>query len=253
VKQGDKIRITAVSYTNTIPFIFGLNYFPGMAGSTELTLLPPAMCAEAWISGDADIALVPVGAMDDRDLDLMCCEWCIGAENAVESVLLLSHEPVDQLSTIFLDTESRTSVLMTSILCKHHWHISPELKPLTVQHGYKTEPHTGMVLIGDKTFGLASEYPYVVDLASAWQQMTGLPAVFACWLTRERVPLASRMMINEALAWGVAHIPDAVSALLNSQLNDNEAIRYLTQCISFRLGEQQKEAIHTFFALRNTL
>lgn len=253
MKDADKIRITAVSYTNTIPFIYGLSNFPGISGRTELTLLPPASCAKAWISGAADVALVPVGAMQDKDLDLMCCQWCIGAENAVESVLLLSNEPLNQLKTIFLDTESRTSVLMTSILCKHYWHIRPELQPLQIHYDLNLKPHTGMVLIGDKTFGLAPEYKYTVDLATAWQQMTGLPAVFACWLTRENVPYAAKELINDALAWGVARIPDAVRALSKASLNEDQVIRYLTQCISFRLGERQKEAIQTFFSLRNTL
>ncbi len=248
-----KLRITAVSYTNTVPFIYGLTRFPDLSEKIELTLLPPALCAEAWESGAADIALVPVGAMQESDLDRMCCQWCIGAERAVESVLLLSDEPIGHLKTLYLDTESRTSVLMTSILCKHLWHITPELKPLRMHDGFRPGPGKGMVLIGDKTFGLADSYPHVTDLATAWQQLTGLPAVFACWLTREDVSPEMRGEINEALSWGVSHIREAVQASAQIRLPEEEAVRYLTECISFTLGIRQQEAVKTFFALRRSL
>lgn len=247
------MKIAAVSYTNTIPFIYGLTQYPGIAEKTDLLLLPPASCAEAWLSGEADMALVPVGAMSREDLAQMCCQWCIGAEGAVESVLLLSDEPLQNLKTLYLDTESRTSVLMTAILCKNLWHIAPEMKSLRMKPGFRPETGTGMVLIGDKTFGLAGKFLYSIDLASAWQQLTGLPAVFACWLNRKQVSTEIKHEINEAFGWGIAHIREAVEHAGNLQIQKDEAVRYLTQCISFRLGEAQKEAIQTFFTLRDAL
>ena len=52
---------------------------------------------------------------------------------------------------------------------------------------------TGAVIIGDRTFGLTS-HPYQYDLAEEWQNFTGLPFVFACWVSN--VPLEEKF-INE--------------------------------------------------------
>lgn len=245
--------MVAVSYTNTIPFIYGLTHTPGIAEHIDLRLMPPAACAEAWLAGEADVALVPLGAMDGQDLRDVCCHWCLGAEGPVESVLLLSDSPLSEISTLYLDKESRTSVLMTSMLCKFHWKINPALLPLDDTSAFHPAGGEAALLIGDKTFRLPRAYRYTTDIAESWQQMTGLPAVFACWLTRRDVPDETRQSINEALAWGVSHTEEAVRDAQNLILTPAEAIRYLTQCISFRLGTRQYEAIQRFFDYRDRL
>ena len=50
-------RIAAVSYLNTIPFIYGIRHAGNLRA--ELLLTPPALCASNFIDGNADIALLP--------------------------------------------------------------------------------------------------------------------------------------------------------------------------------------------------
>jgi chorismate dehydratase len=244
------IRVAAVSYTNTIPFIYGLTRFPEITITPELILLPPAQCAEAFYTGAADLALVPVGAVRDEDLERLCCNWCLGATGAVETVLLLADTPLDRLHTVYLDSESRTSNLLVQILAKYYWNIQPAFLPGNKSANIKPTVGEGVVLIGDKTFGIRKAFRYAHDLAEVWQHYTGLPFVFACWMSAPEVDSGVREGFDQALQWGVAHIDEAVNVLNSSILSEEQVRRYLTQSISYHLDDDKREAIKLFNNLR---
>ncbi len=63
-------RIAAVSYLNTIPFIYGIEHANNLRA--ELLLTPPALCAENFAAGKADIALLPA-AVFPRSKASSCC------------------------------------------------------------------------------------------------------------------------------------------------------------------------------------
>ena len=62
----EPLRISAVSYLNTFPFVYGLKQ-SGLLTNFDLSLDVPSMCAEKLKNGQADIALVPVGALPEID------------------------------------------------------------------------------------------------------------------------------------------------------------------------------------------
>ena len=53
------VRITAVSYLNSVPFVYGIRR-AGIFLPCELVLAPPSSCAQAMSQGLTDIALVTV-------------------------------------------------------------------------------------------------------------------------------------------------------------------------------------------------
>ena len=53
------VRITAVSYLNTIPFIYGIENSL-LSYNIELSLDYPTICADKLINDEVDLALVPV-------------------------------------------------------------------------------------------------------------------------------------------------------------------------------------------------
>ena len=53
------VRITAVSYLNTIPFIYGIENSL-LSHNIKLNLDYPAVCADKLINDEVDLALVPV-------------------------------------------------------------------------------------------------------------------------------------------------------------------------------------------------
>ena len=86
----DKIRISAVKYANTYPFIYGL-IESGFEKRVILETDHPADCAAKLISGRVDIGLIPVAALPMLNKYYIISDYCIGANSNVRTVLLLSN------------------------------------------------------------------------------------------------------------------------------------------------------------------
>ncbi len=238
------IHITAVSYYNTLPFIYGLTH-SGLLSGFNLSLDVPSECARKILNDKADIGLIPVGALPSIIGYKLLGNLCIGADNDVKSVLLLANTELNRLKTIYLDTDSRTSVNLVRILAKRYWGISPHWKSLSQLEG-KPAPDEGMVLIGDKTFGLCGQYPFCYDLAGEWIKFTGLPFVFAVWVSKNNVPADFESAFQAALSWGVAHREESVAIAGKLHITEQQLISYLKNDISYPLDQQKIKGMELF-------
>ena len=118
-----KTSIAAVSYLNTVPFIYGIRHADKL--QAELLLAPPSACARNFIDRKADIALVPAGALPLMDDAEIVTNYCIGAEKSVRTVTVMSNVPIGEATVIHLDSHSMTSALLVRILAAELWHIRP--------------------------------------------------------------------------------------------------------------------------------
>jgi len=112
-----------VGYHNTLPFLHGLR---AQADAYDLILDVPSECLSYFDRGEADVALVPIGALLVHDDHRVITDYCIGCVGAVETVCIYAHRPIGELDKIFLDSDSRTSQVLTKILCRNHWNIDVE-------------------------------------------------------------------------------------------------------------------------------
>ncbi|WP_374951428.1 MqnA/MqnD/SBP family protein, partial [Mucilaginibacter sp.] len=80
-----KIKISAVSYTNTKPFLYGLQH-SDIINEIDLSLDMPADCAQKLIDNQVDIGLIPVAATLNLPQWEIVSAYCIGAVGAVNSV-----------------------------------------------------------------------------------------------------------------------------------------------------------------------
>jgi chorismate dehydratase len=240
------ISVAAVSYLNTIPFLYGIRHSEEL--SANLLLSPPAGCAEAFDSRAADIALIPVGGLTSLtgdDFDIVT-SWCIGADGSVRTVVLVSNSPLKEIRRVWLDGHSRTSVALARVLAAKRWHITPEWMPLddySVLDG--PAPGDAFVLIGDKVFEHEGEFANTWDLASEWQAHTGMPFVFAVWVARKSVPGNVIDALENALTLGVERVYEAI---LESDFVDRPyAYEYLTGNIDYFFDEQKRMALQRFW------
>jgi chorismate dehydratase len=231
--MNDKIRVTAVSYLNTKPLLYGLFKSP-VAAELDLQLDIPSICAEKLRSGQADLGLVPVAILPELTQAYIVSDYCIGAEGAVKTVCIYAEKPLEELKTIYLDYHSRTSVELARILVREYWKVGAELLPAKPGFENKIQGDTGALLIGDRTMGLESKYPYVYDLGEAWLQHTGLPFVFAAWVSTKPLDPAFIQRFNAALKTGLDYIPDF------------DLSTYFTKYISYPLTQGKKEALRLF-------
>ncbi|NQX96939.1 MAG: hypothetical protein HRT73_03545 [Flavobacteriales bacterium] len=97
-----KIKVSAVSYLNTLPFIYGINNSEVMEG-IDLSLDIPSDCAKKLLSGEVDLGLVPIAILPQLKEYHIISDYCIGAEGKVDSVALYSDVPLNEIEYIYLD------------------------------------------------------------------------------------------------------------------------------------------------------
>jgi chorismate dehydratase len=238
-----KIRISAVSYTNTKPFLYGLQH-SAIAEQIDLSLDIPADCAQKLIDDKADIGLIPVAATLSLPHWEIVSAYCIGAVGAVNSVFIFSNCDIKDIKRVQLDPQSRSSNNLARVLLKNFWQIQPELITDADDYAISTDPHTAFVQIGDRTFGKTDSYPFVYDLSEEWQKFTGLPFVFAAWIANKPIPAEFIKEFDAALRLGLAHRTELLKELPHRADFDLED--YLMHRLDFDLTEDKKTALYLF-------
>jgi chorismate dehydratase len=246
----EKIRISAVKYANTYPFMYGL-LENGFDKKTALETDHPSDCAAKLISGKADIGLVPVATLPLLGEYHIISDYCIGANGEVRTVLLLSNCPFEDIETVYLDYRSRSSVALSKVLAKNFWNC--EFRWMNTSKGFDFR-NIGMteavVLIGDQCFEYEKSFRYHIDLASEWHVSTGLPFVFACWVANRELDSNFVSEFNAALGTGVGNMEAVVKKFGKTGVITGETLfQYLTKNIDFIFNDEKKRGMELFLQL----
>lgn len=233
----NKIKISAVAYTNTKAFIYGIEH-SSIINKIDLSLDIPSDCAAKVISGEVDMGLMPVAAIPFVPNANIVADYCIGSDGAVNSVFIFSELPVEEIKTLKLDAHSRTSNNLAKVLLKFHWKQDVEF---TTDLNTKTD---AIVLIGDRTFGKKNEFPFAYDLGEEWKNFTGLPFMYAAWVANREIPQAFKTEFNAALKLGLSHRQEVLKELPKTPNFDLED--YLYHKLQFEVTEGRKKALKLF-------
>ena len=98
-----------------------------MKDELDLLIDYPANIARLLLTDEIDVGLVPVAIIPSLKEHHIIADYGIGCDGAVASVCLFSDVPLNEIKSILLDYQSRTSVALLKVLLKEHWKISPEL------------------------------------------------------------------------------------------------------------------------------
>jgi len=246
----DKIRISAVKYANTYPFIYGLRE-SGFDKKVILETDHPSDCAAKLITRKVDIGLIPAASLDQINEYYIISNYCIGADGDVRTVLMLSNCSFDDIETIYLDYRSRSSVALSKVLAKNFW--NREFRWMNTSKGFDFRNiglKEAVVLIGDQCFDYEKSFRFKIDLASEWKAFSGLPFVFACWTANRVIEESFLSEFNQALMLGVSNIEKVVLKLGNEGSIQGEILRkYLTENIDYLLDEPKKKGLRLFLDL----
>lgn len=241
-----KIRIGAVSYLNTKPLLYGLENSP-IKDDIELILDYPSNLVMALKSDQIDIGLIPVAALIDLESYHIVSDYCIGTDGEVASVAVFSEVPMDQIETVILDYQSRTSVMLCKILFEHHWkktvkfvHASDET------YIQQIKGNVAGLVIGDRALKIRSKFNFIYDLGLGWKEMTDLPFVFAVWVAKKDIDLAFLKVFNEANRSGIESIK-LVSSLWN--FPEYSLDKYFNNNISYTLNLEKHQGMNHFLEL----
>lgn len=243
-----KISVSIVNYTNTLPFKWALKQSP-LIHQIDLQEDMPSICAQKLKFKQVDLALVPIVLLNELSQYFIETNYCIGANGHVESVKLYSQIPLNEINTITLDYQSKTSIALTKVFVHFFWKIKVVF--LEANPGFENEINgkNAAVVIGDRTFAMNGNYNYEYDLAAEWKKFTGLPFVFAAWVSTKKLNTQFLENFNDVLKFGVQHIKLAVynDASIGNEIKI-KTMRYLTHCIDYDFNPDKKKALALFLS-----
>ncbi|HVT85800.1 MAG TPA: menaquinone biosynthesis protein [Chitinophagaceae bacterium] len=241
-----KIRVGTVNYLNTKPLEYGLKKPPVM-NMIELIEDYPAHLADMLMLGKIDVGLIPVAAIPKLSEYHIVGDYCIGTEGEVASVCLFSEVPVEEIKKVYLDYQSRSSVALLKWLMKEAWGNDAELV-LAKDENYRNEIRgtTAGLVIGDRALAQRKISTFIYDLGLEWKKVTGLPFVFAAWVSTKKLPDEFVAIFNKANALGLEHLDEIVAA---NPFEIYDLKKYYTIHINYSLNENKRKAMQKFLEL----
>jgi chorismate dehydratase len=239
--------VGAVSYLNTKPLLYGIEH-AGISNDLDLIIDYPSRIAAMLLNDEIDIGLVPVAVIPKMKEYHINTDYCIGCNGAVASVCLFSEVPLDQVKKVLLDYQSRTSVHLAKILLKEHWNVQPEFVHTKENFRNLIKDSTAGLVIGDRALEQRKLSPFIYDLGKAWKDFTGLPFVFAAWISNRSLDEAFIKKFNEANKNGIENIPSLLSTLKYDVFDLHQ---YYTQCINYNLDEEKQKGLKLFLEYLN--
>ena len=244
-----RIRVGAVSYLNAKPLYHRLTEF---APSVRLTMDLPSVLADRLAVGELDVALIPSieyfrGAAAGYEI---LPGFAIAARGAVRSVKLFSRVPLDSIDRLALDEGSRTSHALVRVwLDARHGARPSRIESLPMGVSPLESTADAVLVIGDRAMIVPRDpFHTVVDLGTAWNELTGLPFVFALWVTRAGVDLGDLpAALNRSRLEGLASAAH-LAAEHGPKLGIDQAtcVEYLTRVLSYDLGEPEIAGLRRF-------
>ena len=232
-----------MSYLNARPLVYGLTHHP-VIKQIQLTEDYPAFVARQLVAGEVDMGLIPVAMIPKLPQSFIVSDYCIGADGPVASVCLFSEVPMDQITHVYLDYQSRTSVNLARVLLREYWKKGVQFLDATGEDFRdKIIGSTAGVVIGDRALEQRQRSPFIYDLAEAWIDHTGLPFVFAAWVANRPLPPDFVAAFNEANKWGLEQL-EVVLHNINYPVYDLK--KYFTQNISYLLDEEKRKGLALF-------
>jgi chorismate dehydratase len=237
-----KIRIGAVSYLNSKPLIYGLQHGP-IADKIELILDYPSNLTSLLQKDKLDIALLPVASIHNIQDAEIISDYCIASKGKVASVCLFSHVPIEEIQSVYLDFQSRTSVALLRLLFRDYWNIRPSLLEGDEHYINHIQDKTAGLIIGDRALEQLNHFPFVYDLAEAWHDHTKMPFVFATWVSNKKLPASFLKAFNAANAEGFKHLDEIVQ---EANFKSYDLHTYFHSNISYHLDEENKNGLTLF-------
>lgn len=244
------VRVGAVSYLNSKPLIHGLA--DDLAGIGCLTTDLPSRLADQIKAGDIDVGLIPAFEYLKTPGLRLVSNSAIVSRGPVWSVRLFFRTEPAMVKRVALDEGSRTSAALSKLLMHEMLGIRPETQLLAMQDNPEDVDADAVLLIGDRAMhpeNYERSFQVSWDLGEKWFQWTGLPFVFAGWVTRESSIDESRLgqMLDKAKDRGRREVWKICSDSCDSYgLTADKCLDYLTNYIFFDLNQDAVRGLEEF-------
>jgi chorismate dehydratase len=219
------MRIGCVPYDHAKPFAGGWN-------SGEVIWGHPKELVGRLKRGEMDLALVPVWEVLTGSPYRVVDGLAVGSRGEVRSVAVFHDKPLEECGGISLTPHSMSSVQLWRVVSKGALGFRLEEK----------ESGEARLRIGDEALREWTERKGrgVTDLGKAWWDWTGKPFVFAVWALRNefKPKLGEIEKFRKECLAGIAKRAELAEGEMEKE--------YLTKCIRYELGREEKEGMAEF-------
>ncbi|NCY22254.1 hypothetical protein EBX31_09915 [bacterium] len=219
------VKIGCVPYGHAKPFSVAWE-------GREVVMDHPKQLVGRLQSGEVDVALVPVWEVLTNPGYRVIDGVAVGSRGEVRSVAVFHDKPLEECESITLTQHSMTSVQL--------WRLIAE-KKMKLNLKEVTEGRVRL-LIGDEALAewRRKKGKGMTDLGKEWWEWTGKPFVFAVWAVGPKANAGSVDFekFRQACLAGIARREDLADGA--------EEREYLTRCIQYGLGREEKEGMVEF-------
>jgi len=228
--------IGAPPFLNTKPLIYGLE--------NEVKFAVPSRLTSLFKKHQLQVILAPIVEFFKNPRALLLPEMAIASDGPVESVKFFYRKDLKKIKKVAVDSASQTSTLLLRLILAEKYDVTPEFVPSSSQIDFENSVFDGILVIGDRALEISNRHPSL-DLGKCWQEMTGLPFVYACWMIdQDQSPSSLYKKLLRSKEQGLKNLERI--AHQTQVLSPQSAHKYLTQNIRFSLGEKEKEGILLF-------
>jgi chorismate dehydratase len=253
-------RLGHIQFLNCLPLYYGLVKNDVLL-DVDLVKADPAELAVTLVEGGLDIAPIPaIEYARHADELILLPDIAISSDGEVQSILLLSKTPAEQLSggVVALTNASRTSQVLARILLAKRWGIDATYVEMPPDLAAMMREADAALLIGDDALRAYWDKPTDLleyDLGTEWAAWTGLPMVYAVWAVRrqfaESQPEATRTVTDSlarSLSYCRAHLEDISDYAARWEPFPADHFRSYFDALQFRFDQRYREGLTRYLA-----
>jgi chorismate dehydratase len=181
----EKKRVCISDTLPYLPLIYGLKD-KLIQHNFSLVIEEPYQALKRLQEGEVELGIIPsVEYGQKKETWRIIPDIAVSSKGAAKDMLLFFHKGLKDIKNISIDDNASISLLLLKILIKEKFILNPEY--------IKMEPHLDTMLAqtdaafitGEKAFEYARTNQNYLDLGEEWEDLTGLPFVYAFWAGRE--------------------------------------------------------------------
>jgi chorismate dehydratase len=258
-------RLGHIQFLNCLPLYYGMVKNDVLL-DVDLVKADPADLAAMIESGELDLAPIPaIEYARHADELVLLPDIAISSDGEVQSILLISKVPVEQLDgrTVALTKASRTSQVLARILLQKRWGVMPEYVEMPSDLGEMMRDADAALLIGDDALrAYWHEFPALSkhDLGAIWTDWTSLPMVYAVWAVRrsfaEEQPEQVRVVadaLNGSLTYCRAHLDDISDYAARWESFPADRFRSYFDALQFRFEPRYRKGLTHYLELAHEI
>jgi len=242
-----------IPFLNSEPFHWNLD-----SGGFRLIPMAPRRMGQLAGQGVVDAGILSLMDLFDLEDRFRPLDYGIAVRHRARSVFLLSAREPRHLDgrQIGVTEETSTSVCLMRLLLARQHGCRPVLARVpAARHGRQLlSRFDALLVIGDRALTTAGHYarqfPFRLDLAEAWHDLTGLPFVFARWAVRRTLAEDLQRGLEAGLDQALRRYDtsDATRAERHGRRLGlaPEKVREYLDGFNYRFGDAERSAIERF-------